>query len=200
MAVITNKNTTQTPITTGLTGTQVVKFIDAARVYVKTKDTTATPVIVKSNGSTPSGWTDLGIVDGKVKVTYEKELFEVRTGIDNILRSTFVKQRTGSFEFVLSQFDDVVIKEISGITPSTITAGSIQQFAIGQEDVIEKALLLVVQNKLDGKEWQFYAPAAQMTFNLGDAGEATVVNGKGNLPAFTYNSLDTIMVASIFSA
>lgn len=199
MAVITNKNTSQTPVSTGLTGTQVVKFIDAARVYVKTKDTNATPVTAKSNGSTPSGWTDLGIVDGKVKITYEKELFEVRTGIDSILRSTFVKQRTGMFEFTLSQFDDVVIKELSGITPSTLSAGSTVQFAIGQEDVIDKALLLVVQNKLDGKEWQFYAPAAQMTFNIGDAGEATVVNGKGNLPAFTFNSLDTIMVMTVFA-
>lgn len=199
MAVIVNKNTTQTPVSSGLTGAQVIKFIDAPRVYVKSKDSTASPVTTKSNGSTPSGWTDLGIVDGKVKITYSKELNEIRTGIDQVLRASFVRQRTGSFEFTLSQFDDVVIKELSGVTPSTITAGSIIQFPIGGEDVIERALLLVVQNKLDGKEWQFYAPAAQISFSIEDSGDATAVRGVGNLPAFQFNGADTIMVMTDFA-
>ena len=199
MAVIVNKNTTQTPITSGLTGTQVVKFIDAPRVYIKAVDSTASPVTVKSNGSTPSGWTDLGIVDGKVAITYEKELNEVRTGIDNILRASYVRQRTGSFEFSLSQFDDVVLKEVSGITPATVQSGSIMQFSVGGEDVVQRALLLVVQNKLDGKEWQFYHPNAFLSFNIADNGDFTVVRAKGDLPAFTFNAADTIMVMTDFA-
>lgn len=199
MAVTVNKNTQQSPVSAGLTGTQVVKFIDAPRVYVKTKDSTPTPVTTKSNGSTPGSWTDLGIVEGKVRIAYTKETNEVRTGIDQVLRATYVRQRNGSFEFTLNQFDDVVVKELSGVTPSTITSGSIVQFAMGGEDVIERALLLVVQNKLDGKEWQFYAPAAQLSFSIEDSGEATVVRGVGNLPAFSYNGSDAILIMTDYA-
>ena len=200
MAVISNKNTSQTPIASGLTGGQVVKFIDAPRVYIKTSDSSPTPVTVKSNGITPTGgWVDLGIVNGKVKVVYEKEIKEVRTGIDNILRQSYVGQKTGSFEFVLSQFDDVVIQELSGLTAQSVTAGSAYSFAIGSEDIIQKALLLVSQNKLDGKEWQFYNPNADLSFNLEDSGEETVVRGKANLKAFTVGALDQLFTATIFA-
>lgn len=198
MAVIVNKNTSQTPVSSGLTGTQVIKFIDAPRVYIKTSDTVATPILVKANGSTPSGYTDLGIVEGKVKITYSKEIKEIRTGLDQILRQSYVGQKTGNFEFSLSQFDDVVIKELSGLTASTITSGSAVSFSLGSEDIISRALLLVVQNKLDGKEWQFYSPDADLSFTIEDSGEATVVKGSGNLKAFAFAGVEPLMVASIF--
>lgn len=199
MAVITNLNTTQTPITTGLTGTQLIRMIDAPRVYIKAKDTTAAPVVVKSNGSKPSGWTDLGIIEGKVRIAYEKERKEVRTGIDQYLRVAYAGTKSGSFEFVLSQFDDVVIKELSGLTASTITSGSIVQFMLGHEDVVERALLLVVQNKLDGKEWQFYHPSAFVSFTIEDSGDATVVRGRADLPAFSFGGADALVVSSMFA-
>jgi hypothetical protein len=199
MAVIVNKNTTQNPITTGRTGTQSIKWIDSPRVYIKAKDSTPTPVTTKSNGTTPGGWTDLGIVDGPVAVAYTKEVNQIRTGVDNVLRLSYVRQKSGTFQATLSQFDDKVIEEVSGITPSVITAGSVVQFAIGQEDVIEKAMLLVSQNKIDGKEWQFYHPTANLVFNIENSGEFTVVRLNSELPSFTYNSLDTIMIASQFA-
>lgn len=199
MAIINNLNTRQTPLATGQTGTQVIKFIAADRVYIKTKDSTATPITVKSNGAAPSGYTDLGIVASKVKVAYDKELKEIRTGIDNVLRASYITQRTASFEFVLSQFDDAMMTAISGITASQITNGSIYQFGIGSEDIVEKALILVSQNKLDGKEWQFYAPAAQLSFTIEDNGEETVVRGKANLPLFTYGPGEAVYVQSIFA-
>jgi hypothetical protein len=200
MAVIVNKNTTQTPIATGLTGAQVVKFIDAPRVYVKAVDSTPTPIVVKSNGSTPSGYTDLGVVEGKVRVAYDKEIAEVRTGIDQFLRQSYVRQKTGTFEFVLSQFDDVVMKEISGLTPSVITSGSIVQFNVGSEDVISRALLMVVQNKLDGKEQQFYNPAADLSFTIEDSGDATVIRGRADLKGFTFGGVEQLYVLSTFAA
>lgn len=199
MAIIVNKNTTQTPLTSGLTGTQVIKFIDAPRFYIKAKDSTPTPPVAKSNGSTPAGWTDLGVVEGKARVAYDKELNEIRTGIDNILRVSYVRQRTGTLECVLTQFDDVVIQELSGVTPSVITSGSIVQFAIGGEDVIEKAILLVLQNKIDGKELQFYHPAGNVSFTIEESGDATVVRARVNLPAFVYDSLDRVMLLSDFA-
>jgi hypothetical protein len=199
MAVIVNKNTTQTPLSSGLSGTQVVKFIDAPRVYIKAVDTSIYPVTTKSNGSTPSGWTDLGGVEGKLKITYTKEIKEIRTGIDQLLRQSYVGQKTGEFEFVLNQFDDVVIKELSGLSASTITAGSAVSFGLGSEDIISRALLLVSQNKLDGKEWQFYSPNADVSFTIEDSGEATVVRGKGNLKAFTFNGAEPLVIASVFA-
>lgn len=199
MAVIVNKNTSQTPITSGLTGTQVIKFIDAPRVYVKAIDASPAPVTTKSNGTTPAGWTDLGSVNGKVAIRYEKEIREIRTGIDQILRQSYVGQKTASFEFVLDQFDDVVIKELSGLTPSAVQAGSTYQFMIGSEDIIQKALLLVVQNKLDGKEWQFYHPSADISFTIEDSNEQTVVRGRGNLTGFTYGGVEPLMVMTNYA-
>lgn len=199
MAVITNLNTTQTPITTGLTGTQVIKFIDAPRVYIKAKDTVATVPYVKSGGVKPTGWTDLGVVEGKVKVAYTKERKEIRTGIDQVLRAAYAGQKSASFEFVLTQFDDVVLKELSGLSASVITSGSIVQFSLGQDDVVERALLFVSQNKLDGKEIQFYHPAAFISFGIEDAGDATVCRGRGDLAAFTLGGADTLMSTTVFA-
>lgn len=189
MAVIVNTNTRQNPMTAaGQTGTQVVQFIDAPRVYIKSVDATPTPVLIKSAGTTPSGYTDLGIVDGKAKVTYDKSIKQVRTGIDNILRAEYVDKKTMTIEAHLSQFDDVVLSAISGVTASVLTAGSIVQFPIGTEDVVQKALLLVFDNKLDGKEWQFYNPNAYIKFTYADNGDATYVNLNCDLPAFAWPS------------
>lgn len=200
MAVIVNTNTRQNPMTaTGLTGGQVVKFIDAPRVYIKAVDSTPTPVAVKAAGTTPSGWTDLGIVDGKAKVTYDKSIKQIRTGIDNILRAEYVDKKTMGIEAHLSQFDDVVINAISGVAASVITAGSIVQFPIGTEDVVQKALLLVYDNKLDGKEWQFYNPDAYIKFTYADNGDETYVNLQADLPAFTWASGEAYVIQTIFA-
>jgi hypothetical protein len=192
MAVISNLNTAQTPITSGLTGLQAVKWIAADRVYVKTKDGAATPITVKSNGTKPTGYTDLGIVNGKVRVTYEKTDKEIRTGLDQILRARYVDQRTATFEFVLSQFDDAVVKEVAGVNPSTITSGSVYQFAIGTEDVVEKALILVSQNKLDGKEWQ-------LSYTIEDNSDETVIRVRASLPAFTWGSGEALFLQTAFA-
>ena len=194
---ISNLNTQQTPITSGLTGTQVIEFIAGPRVYVKTADSTPTPVVAKSAGVLPSGWTDLGIVDKAVKVTYTKETKEVRTGIDQVLRATYIGKKTAQFQFDLAQVDDVVIKNLTGITPSAL-GSSVEQFAIGGEDVVTLALLLVLQNKLDGKEIQFYHPGAFINFGYSSNTDQVVVSGTGDLPIFTYGSVQAIFINTIF--
>jgi hypothetical protein len=193
MPVISNLNTQQTPL-----AGQSIKWIDSPRVYIKAKDTTATPIVVKSNGATPSGYTDLGIVDGPVAVAYTKEVNEIRTGVDNVLRISYVRQRSGVFTATLSQFDETVIQNVSGVSPSVIVAGSISQFSLGAEDVVERALLLVSQNKVDGKEWQFYNPSANIVFNIENSGEFTVVKLTANLPSFTFASNERTMIATKF--
>jgi hypothetical protein len=203
MAVIVNKNTTQAPMsTTGLTGAQVLKFITAPRVYVKALDATPTPVLVKSNGSTPSGWTDLGGIDGTLKITYTKDMKEVRTGIDEVLRAVYIGKKTAGFEFNLNQFDDVALAQLSGVTASTIQSGSAVSFGIGAEDVVQKALLMVIQNKLDGKEMQFYHPDAYMSFSVEDSGGSTVIKGSANLPMFAWTGsggTEAVMIQSVFA-
>jgi hypothetical protein len=190
MAVIANKNTTQKGMSTaGRTGTQVVKYIPAPRVYVKTADALAnTPVqnyFTKSNGATPAGWTDLGSVLGVAKVTYAAKVKEVTTGIDNYFRAAYFDGKTGNIEFELEQLDDVALEQVSGLTASVITAGSVVNYQVGQNDLNILALLLVVQNKLDGKEWQFYNPAAYLNFAFNDSGDALTLKTTGYLPFFT---------------
>lgn len=197
MSVISNLNTQQTPITSGLTGTQVIKYVPGPRVYIKAVDATPTPVLTKSAGVLPGGWTDLGIVDGVAKVTYTKDTKEVRTGIDQILRSIYTDKKTGTLEFDLTQFDDVVIAGLTGLTPSILT-GSIAQFSVGSEDVVSSAILLVVQNKLDGKEQQFYNPSAFLNLQYTTSGDFMIVKGTASLPAFQFNSKLSLFVQTIF--
>lgn len=199
MAVINNKNTAQTPIATGLTGLQAVKFIHADRVYTKTLDSTCTPPTAKSNGTTPSGWTDLGIVDGVVKISYTNTQKEVRTGIDEVLRAVYTGKTTAMFEFDLSQFDDVSLQNATGLTASQIVNGSTYQFAVGSEGTQQLAMLCVSQDKLTGKEFQFYNPSAYMTFQISDKSGELVLQVKGNLPMVAFGSGQTIMVASEFA-
>jgi hypothetical protein len=190
MSIVVNKNTTQSPMSTvGTTGAQVLKFIDAPRMYVKAADpTTATPVqnyFTKSNGVTPTGWTDLGVIEGKVKIGVQKKTKEIKTGIDSYFRFAYTDEKFGTFEFSLDQFDDVIIGQITGVTPSVITAGSIVSYPVGSEDLKQLAVLMVLQNKLDGKEIQFYNPAAFFNFSFEDAGEQLVLKCLGMLPFFT---------------
>jgi len=189
MAVIVNKNTRQNPITSGRTGTQVVKFVPAPRVYIKNEESiTAAPVqayFTKSNGATPSGWTDLGIIESVATVTYTKEIKEIKTGIDLVLRQSYVGEKTASIEFNLSQFDDVAFEQVSGLTASTVVSGSTINYQVGSEDIVTKAMLLVLQNKLDGKEIQLYTPSCDLTFNFQQNGEFLELQGQGKLKSFT---------------
>lgn len=202
MSVIVNKNTRQNPLTAaGLTGTQVTKFINATRAYMKAVDVTPTPVTVKSDGTTPTGWTDLGIVDGNAKIVYTKTVNEIRTGIDEVLRQEYITKKVANLEFNLSQFDDTVMAQVSGLTASQITAGSTYQFAVGSEDVVQMAILLVAQNKLDGKEWQFYNPNAFITFDIAESSNAIVLTAKCDLPSFSWGggSNEALFVSTIFA-
>lgn len=199
MAVAYNKNTTQTPVASGLTGTQSIKFIAADRVYVKTADSTAAPPTTKSNGSTPSGWTDLGSIENNVKLTYKKETKEVSTGIDEVVRQVYTGKKRATLEFSLMQFDDAAMANLTGLTASQIVNGSTYQFAVGTEDIVTKAVLLVSQNKLDGKEWQFYIPTGYINFEIDNTNDVTVLKGMVDMPMFTWASSEAIMVQSIFA-
>lgn len=189
MPILVNRNTTQPGmVAAGKTGSQLIRFIPASRVYVRAADSlTAAPVqtyYTVSNGSTPTGWTDLGIVDG-VKLTYDKKVAEVRTGIDQYLRSAYVQMKDARIEFDLSQFDDVNLELLTGFTGSVITSGSVVNYQVGQEDLIQKAILIIHQNKLDQKEFQFYNPNAYLNFVFAESNNGMVLRVTGLLPSFT---------------
>lgn len=200
MSYVSNLNTKQTPIAAaGLTGTQTVVFVNAARVYIKSVDTTPTPVTTKSNGTLPSGWTDLGTLMGQAKITYNKSTKEVRTGLEQVLRGEYIDKRTGNFEADLAQFDDTVIAQVSGLTASVITSGSIVQFGLGQEGLVNKAVLLVMQSVLDGKEIQLYNPNSLINLGYNNSGDETTIKMTAEFLFFTWNSLDTLFVQSHFA-
>lgn len=187
MSITVNRNTTQTPLpVSGITGTQSLKFIQAPRVYIKHPDSlTNTPTYtVISDGITPLGWTDLGVIEGQVKIGVEKKVTRVTTGIDNYFRGAYASEKVGTIEFDLTQFDDVLMGLITGITASVVSSGSIVSFNIGTEELNVVAILLICQNKLDGKEIQFYNPAASLNFSFEDAEDALLLRAKGLLPFF----------------
>jgi hypothetical protein len=204
MAVIVNRNTQQSPITNpagSVTGTQSIKVIPAGRVYIKTStdSLTATPVnlyaayTMKSNGATPVApvgagvtagtYIDLGIMLTPGKLTYNKVQKKIQTGLDKITQLIYVESRDANLEFELTQLDDYILQQL-GFTASVITAGSSINFQIGQEDVINVAMILVYQNKIDGKEIQWYHPAAAFTVSFNQSGDGLSVKVQAELVAF----------------
>jgi len=194
MAVIGNRNTRQNPVASGRTGTQVIKFVPGPRVYINTAAVDLANVTIpygKSNGTTPAGYTDLGIVDGFATITYNKEIKEVLTGIDQVLRQSYVGRKTASIQFSLSQFDDNAFETISGLTASVLVAGSSVNYQVGSEDIITKSLILVIQNKLDGKEIQLFNPACDLSFVFQENGDFLQLQATGNMKAFTASGVLT---------
>jgi hypothetical protein len=132
----------------------------------------------------------MGVVEGKAKIGVQKKVKEVSTGIDDVFRAAYTDGKRGEVEFTLSQLDDVIFGDasglgVTGLTASVISAGSTYRYFVGQEDLQQVALLLVVQNKLDGKEWQFYNPAAYLNYSVEDNGDALELKVTGLLPFFT---------------
>jgi hypothetical protein len=221
MSVIINKNTQQSPLTNpagAQTGLQSIKFIPAGRVYLKTApdSTTAAPVNVyaaytqKSNGQTitaPVGtgvtvgsYVDLGIMLTPGKLTYNKVQKKVQTGLDKITQLIYVESRDANLEFELTQLDDYILQQL-GFKASVITAGSSINFQVGQEDVVNCALVVVYQNKIDGKEIQWYHPSAALTVTFNQSGDELSVKVMCELIAFTAagSSLLSLVSTTVFA-
>lgn len=198
--VITNKNTTQSPLTTaGLTGAQSEFFVPASRIYVKTSDVTPAAPTTKSAGTTPAGWTDLGMMEATAKVTYTKTTVKLKSGIDKVLRQEYTTEITGAFEVQLIQFDDEVLQAITGLTPYTVQSGSIVRFNIGSEALVQKAAMLVNQNKVDGKEHQYYTPNCFLNFSIEEVNGYQVLKVMFDLPMFNMDAVDQVFSQTIFA-
>lgn len=176
-----NKYTQQTP----KSGSSI-KVVLAQRVYVAPADTAYSDPGAKLDGADPAApWVDLGIVEGsKVNMTYTKETNYIETGIEKIRRGAYITGKTCQLQFDLSQFDMDVLEEISGLTPDAVGAiGS--KIHLGQEDFVEKALLIVGTNKIDGREHQYYCKKGSLVWSIEEADDARILRVTADLYAFT---------------
>jgi hypothetical protein len=138
---------------------------------------------MKTNGTTPAAWTDTGVMEETGKITYTKSKKKITTGIDKVVRATYIESKEATMEFTLTQVDDLLLAAL-GFNASVITAGSTKNFQLGQEDVVQKALLMVYANKLDGKEIQWYHPSAELDVQIDEMNDAVVLKVTADLVAF----------------
>lgn len=175
----TNKYTTQPPKSGSST-----KVVLAERAYINAANTAYADPGAKLEGADPSGWTDLGIVAGsKVQLTYTKEVRYVETGIEKVRRGSYTMGKTCQAVFTLEQFDIDVVELLTGQTASAV--GSIgNKLHVGQDDVVDRALLFVGTNKVDGKEHHVYCKKAGLTWQLQEQDDARVLQVTADLYAF----------------
>lgn len=208
MPVISNNWTTGHPFTTvGNTGAQSIVHIPATRAFIKAPDsTTAAPVLAyssysfKTNGIAPTGWVDLGPMSSTAKLTYTKSQKKVQMGIDKVTRLIYVDQKDAMLEFDLMQLDDYILGQL-GFTSNVYVAGSVVNFQIGQEDVVNNAMLVVYDNKADGKEVHYYHPSAALTITFVQNGDQMGAKVQAELPAFTAAgaSKDSLISCNVFA-
>jgi hypothetical protein len=191
-----NRNTQQPPITGNS-----IKLILAERCYAApTGQTYDHSVPSKLSDNLPaSPWVDLGIVEGsKVTITYNKDVAYVETGIDKIRRGSYLRGKNAQAKFQLTQVDHTVYGAL-GLNVDAVSGG--YQVIVGQEDVVEKALLFVGTNKLDGKEHQTYSDDAAVSFGYAEAEDARLIDVTAELFAFTPygESVDALYVLWILA-
>jgi hypothetical protein len=176
-------------------------------VFVKTADSiTAAPIYTytayafKTNGVLPAGWTDLGTTSANGKVTYTKNMKKVQTGLDKVTRAIYIDEKSAQIECELTQLDDLLLTTL-GFNGSTVVSGSVQNFQLGQEDVVQKALLLVYANKLDGKEIHWYHPGAYINCVFNDAADGVTVKIDAECTAFTAAGAtnDSLLSVTVFA-
>jgi hypothetical protein len=160
-------------------------------VYIHAADTAYTAPTAKLNGADPAGgWQDLGIVAGsKVNMSYTKETNYIETGIEKVRRGAYITGKTCQLTFDLEQFDMGVIEQISGLSSDVVEDGSSNPIGkaihIGQEDLVEKALLIIGTNKIDGKEHQYYCKKAALVWAVEEQEDSRILRVTADLYAFT---------------
>lgn len=191
---ITDRITSGAPLTTaGVLGPQTQTFIPAARVFMKpTADSqsAAQPPVTKfgltgTAATLGSGWIDLGTLDGGVTTTFTKTKKDIKTGIDQKLRASYISDTTFEMSWNLLQVGDYIIQNVLGLTPSILQSGSSASFGLGQESYGQYALCVIWQNKVDGKENQLYNPAVFLDAVIAEASDHLVLKCDAKFPAFT---------------
>lgn len=163
-----NKFTAQTP----LSGSSI-KFVPCERAYMAPANTVYADPSAKSNGTDPGApWVDLGIVkDSKVSLVYTKTVKDVSTGIEKVRRGSYTTDKKCTASFTLEQYDLPVIESLSGLSGEAV--GSIgAKIQLGQDDLVERSLLFIGTNKVDGKEVQHYSKKASINWSVAEDSDA----------------------------
>lgn len=162
MAVFSNKYTKQPPISGASTAA-----VMAERVYIAPADTVYGAPGAKLAGADPGGaWVDLGIVkDSRVTLNYTKDIKYVETGIEKVRRGAYTLGKTAEASFMLEQYDIDSVALLTGLTIQAV-GGIGGVLHIGQDDVVERALLFIGTNKLDGKEHHIYCKKGVVVFQV----------------------------------
>jgi hypothetical protein len=162
MATNSNKYTKQPPISGASTAA-----VMAERCYIAPADTAYSAPGAKLAGADPGGlWVDLGIVkESRVNLSYTKETKYIETGIEKVRRGAYVLGKTAECNFMLEQYDLDSVALLTGLS-ITAVGGIGGVLHIGQDDVVEKALLFIGTNKIDGKEHHIYCKKGVVVFQI----------------------------------
>ncbi len=180
---VSNKYTKQPPITGAS-----VKAVLAERVYIAAADTAYSDPVAKLAGADPGGaWSDLGIVaNSRVQLTYTKDIRYVETGIEKVRRGAYSLGKTAEAQFTLEQYDLDTVSLVTGLSIDPV-GGIGGKLHIGQDDIVEAALLFVGVNKIDGKEHHIYCKKGTMSFNLQQEDDFRVLQVSSSLYPFVPN-------------
>jgi hypothetical protein len=198
-----NKYTQQTPLEDSS-----IRTVLAERVYIADADTDYTDPTAALAGDDPGGdWDDLGIVAGsKATLTYNKETKFIETGIDKVRRGAYLTGKNAQIAFTLEQFDMAVLELVTGLSATSFGSPVVgSKIFLGQEDVVEKALLIIGTNKVDGKEHQIYCKKAAVVFQVAEQDDARVMNVTADLYSFLpttspVQTVEALMVLYILEA
>lgn len=175
----TNKYTQQPPKSGAST-----KAVMAERAYFAAANTAYADPSARLDGADPAGFTDMGVVGGsKVTMTYNKEVRYVETGIDKVRRGSYTMGKSAQAQWTLEQYD---IDTIADLTGQSVTAvgGIGGKVFVGKDDIVEKALLFIGTNKVDGKEHHIYCKKAGLSWSLEDQDDSRVIRVTADLYAF----------------
>lgn len=114
---------------------------------------------------------DLGVVkDSKISLVYTKTVKDVSTGIEKVRRGSYTTDKKCTASFTLEQYDLPQIENLSGLSGEAV--GSIgSKIQLGQDDLVERALLFIGTNKVDGKEVQHYSKKASVNWSVVESAE-----------------------------
>lgn len=161
------------------------RAVIAERVYIAPVGTAYADPSAKLEGADPaSPWADLGIVkDSKVTLTYTKDVKPVETGIEKVRRGSYTLGKKCMASFVLEQYDIDTFALVNGLSPTAVGVIGSKMF-IGQDDIVEKALLFLGTNKVDGKEFQHYTSKASLSWSIEESDDSRTIKVDADFYSF----------------
>lgn len=176
-----NKYTKQPPIAGAST-----KVVLAERVYMAPADTAYADPGARLDGLTEPGapWEDMGIVmNSRVNLSYTKDIRYVETGIERVRRGAYSLGKTAECQFTLEQYDIETLELVTGLTADAVGAIG-EKLHIGQDDIVDKALLFIGTNKVDNKEHHIYCKKGTIAFNVEQEDDFRVLRVTASLYPF----------------